>query len=235
MTLLKKAAQYFSALCLLASFNARAADAICDSTNFETQKLTNKDRSHQTMMGVRPTYSAKLGEGFSHSDKSGLLLKENKIVPWGAGDILSVRPQNSDEQTKKGIVKPVKFFVQYDRPPYNNVNDKRTKGGIYKVDSKVQNTDGTGVSCSTEPNDYAYHYFPDADEKSLVVGSVYCVRTRSGNEYTLIRVTHICDNGVVFDYKYNGDSNVFEGVKKVPRAAPHESKPTAPGSHPGKS
>lgn len=214
MTTYKKTAHYLSVLCLFASVNAGAADAICNNAHSAIRKLTDKDYLHDTMMGVKPTYEAQVADGFLYGNEAGLLFKKNKIVSWGAGDLLVIHPQESEEQKKNSQKNPLKFFVQYDKAPYNGQNDKGTQGGIYKVNPQADKSDSSGVTCSKEASDYAYHFFPSGGE-APAVGDVYCVRTRSGKGYALIKVTNICESGLVFAYKYNGASNEFAGEKET--------------------
>ncbi|MGZ3806068.1 MAG: hypothetical protein ACXVB4_17770 [Pseudobdellovibrionaceae bacterium] len=230
----KKAAQYFSVLCLIGSFNARADDAICNNANSEIRKLSDNDSLQDTMMGVSPTYQATVADGFLYYGKSGLSFKKNKIVPWGAGDLLVMHPKESDEQIKKGEKNPTKFFIQYDEDPYNGVNDKGTKGGIYKLDPKDQKADSPTISCPTDGNKYVHHFFPKKGDAAPVAGDIYCVRTRTGKEYSLIKVINVCGNGVVFDYKYNRKSNSFV-VQQKETSLSHQKIKEAPRANAGKS
>lgn len=211
----KVALQHCSVLTVLISFQAMAEEAICRNANSAIQQLSDKDRSAANlMMGVRPTFQAKVAEGFLYGNESGMSFTANKIVPWGDGDLLVIHPKESDAQIARGEANPTKFFIQYDEAPYNGPKDKGTSGGIYKVNSKDATGGKNGVECSRNALTYAHHFFPKEDpstrkEVAPEVGDVYCVRTRSGDNYALIKVTSVCNNGVIFDYKFNGESNFF--------------------------
>jgi hypothetical protein len=215
MTTFKKTFQYFSVLCLLVSVQAHAEKpGICSNAISEIKKLTDPDRvAANSMMGVRPTYMAHLADGFKHGEQSGLIFKdadtkEPKVVAHGKGDILVMRPPNG----------PMKFFIQYDEAPYNGENDKGTKGGIYKVDLPADQAQAKpAIICPKNPKLYAHHYFPafipkveGEQDKDPQVGDTYCVRSRDGKEYSLIRLTDVCENGLVFDFKHNGQSSFFK-------------------------
>lgn len=215
MTTYKIAAQCVSVLFVFSSFQAQADDAICNNANAVIHKLKDKALVYDSMMGVSPTYQATLADGFLYGDDSGLLFNENKIVSWGKGDALVIHPQESPEQKAKGEKNPLKFFIQHDEVPYNGPNDKGTKGGIYKVEAKDLKSNKKDISCSKEDSAYAKHFFPAGDKSGPALGDVYCVRTRSGNGYALIKVANICTNGLVFNYKYNGASNVFNNERQL--------------------
>lgn len=216
----RKVIQGLSVLVLFSTLQAHADDAICNNVNFEIHKLSDPDRIHaNSVKGVNLTYEAALADGFLYGDKSGISFKENKMTAWGRGDLLVIHPSESKEQVQRGEKNPTKFFIQYDEAPYNGPNDKGTKGGIYKVQN-LEDGSETGVVCSKEASSYEHHFFPSS-ESSPEVGAVYCVRTRDGKGYALMRVSNVCSNGVIFSYKYNGTSNAFKGdeVPAKPRIA----------------
>jgi hypothetical protein len=215
MTTYKKAAQYLSILCMFATVQAHADDAICNNATAVVHKLNDKALVYNTMAGVSPTYQATIAEGFLYGDQSGMVFKDNKSVPWGAGDLLVIHAQESDEQVAKGQKNPIKFFIQFDEAPYNGPNDKGTKGGIYKVQANDMNSNKPGVTCSKEGAAYAKHFFPKADAAGPIAGDMYCVRTRSGENYALIKVVNVCSSGVVFNYKFNGKSNEFNNEQEL--------------------
>ena len=208
-----KSIPFLVIFCLVAPWSARAEDAICSNAKSMIQKLSDKDRSSaNSMMGVKPAYQAKVADGFLYGGESGILFEENQIKPWGHGDLLVMRSPSTPEQNQKGEKNPLKIFVQFAEAPYNNTNDKGTKGGIHKIEAAAD----SGVICPTRdalPNDkkpgYVHHFFPKGEKESPQVGDIYCVRTRNGENYALMKVTNVCEDGLVFDYKSNGKSNVF--------------------------
>lgn len=215
---------------LLLSTQVQAKESVCNS-KFGIQKQKNRTRLQDTMMGVQPTHQAKVADGFkagNNGNDSGLLFESNELVQWGLGDILVVHPQELADQKAKGEINPMQLFIQHEKAPYNGPNDKNTKGGVYKV----AGTSNDGVTCSKNPEDYSMHFFPGIISGSkyqpLQQGGVYCVRTRSGDKFALMKVVSICDDGIVVDYKYGKDSNVFAADESVSKSsskgAPVETK-----------
>lgn len=231
MVSFKALLQCFLAFGLLLSLPAQASESVCNG-QFGVQKQQKRTRLQDTMMGVQPTHQAKMADGFlagNNGNDSGILFESNELVQWGKGDLLAVHPQELAEQKAKGEKNPMQFFVQYEQAPYNGPNDKGTRGGIYKVTAPEKD----GITCSKRAEDYSLHFFPgiiDGRQKyqALQQGGVYCVRTRDGDKYALIKVVSLCDDGVVIDYNYGKDSNVFAVDDKIAKSssksAPVDSK-----------
>ncbi len=137
--------------------------------------------------------SAILRDGFQAHGASGFQFSSATVVAWDSrlADILAARKEGS---AKTG------FFLPYDSTPYRNPDlDRNAAAGIRKVSAAGLEDAG---ECPT--GGYAHHWFQPE------VAAVYCVRTRSGSTYALIRVDAIDDDRIVIDYLYqpNG-SNKF--------------------------
>lgn len=124
-----------------------------------------------------------LRDGFRFFNQSGYQFSTGSIVAWNAAsaDILAVTPKGQPT---------TKLFIPYDAEDYKNPNwDKDAAAGIQRVS-------GTQLSKVREcPVDgYKHHWF--APEK----GGLYCVRTRSGKHFAVIRVDTVDDDRIGFEF-----------------------------------
>jgi hypothetical protein len=112
-----------------------------------------------------------LFDGFTNYDRSGFVFRSGEIVSWGAGvaDIGALREQNGQVMN---------FFLPYEGEIYKHPTlDRGATGGIVEVNAKSLDDH---VDCPS--SGYKYHWFVPAK------GHFYCVRTRSGQEFAVIRV-----------------------------------------------
>ncbi|HRQ39220.1 MAG TPA: hypothetical protein PLD25_15035 [Chloroflexota bacterium] len=112
------------------------------------------------------------------------------MVAWNSNsaDILAAKAQS---------ILPISFFLQYDAPPFNNPDiDKDARSGIIAMPQPELNQ----VS-KCPVSGYTYHWA----ETSL--GGVYCVRTRDGVHYAIIKVTAVTHNNLTFTWKYQPDGS----------------------------
>ncbi len=121
---------------------------------------------------------------------------------WGKGDVLLARGNSTDPKS------PLKFFVQKDNgegADYRGRDDIGTKGGILRF--KVDGLDGK--SCPTDPSRYKNFFYPTDGMAQIEPGDAFCVITRDGKRYALLQVEALCENGLVFTYRYNGTDPKF--------------------------
>jgi hypothetical protein len=204
----KKTLRFVSVLCLFASVQAHAEDPMCRGALSAIQQLGAQD--NESMMKVTAEWQVKLADGFIDNGHSGILFRENTIVGNGTGDMHIMRPLPNDEQKALGQVNPIRLFIPFDSVDYPG--EKGTVGGAYKVAlSDTDQVKTPGVICSNKALSYGHHWFPgfEDDTKGPQVGDVYCVRTRNGQNYALVKLTNICEKGLVFDYKFNGPNPYF--------------------------
>jgi hypothetical protein len=210
----------FVGLGLFLSSQTHADSPLCAAGSAAWRTLTQIERNEKVIGQVQPTHQVKLLNGFDHFSTANFRFDDRAnpmalnaveavpvITPWATGDIGVVRLKESEEQVKKGERNPIQLFVQKDIAPYQGENDKGTDGGIYKV----SDYNGQGVQCPTEPFAYEYHQYPKQESKAneLQLNGVYCVRTRDGKRFALMKIEALCDQAVVFAYIYGGASSYF--------------------------
>ena len=198
------------------------ANVLCKTATTAIEELKGEreiERLTKRVGNVSMSHQVKIRNGWAQYGESALVFDKRPeaerlkgpaepiIVPWGKGDLLSAKSPESDEQKAKGELNDMKLFLQMaGQQDFNGPNDVDTQSGIHKV----TNYDSIGgVLCSSRKADYSFHWFPATDEEKLKVGDSYCVRTRDGKNYALITVDASCEDGLVFSYRYNGESPKF--------------------------
>ncbi|WP_343499196.1 hypothetical protein [Achromobacter denitrificans] len=124
-----------------------------------------------------------LRDGFSFFDQSGYQFVSKAIVAWNAGlaDILAAK------QPKSAITG---FFLPYDAGDFKNPDwDKNASAGIQEM--MVANL-GAVNECPT--GGYQHHWFQPKK------GGIYCVRSRDGKHYAVIRVDTVDNDRIGFDF-----------------------------------
>lgn len=126
-----------------------------------------------------------LMDGYKEYGRSGYKFATQKIVAWDAtsADILAAK--NPAEHATE-------FFLPYDAEAYKNPEmDKDARAGIREISE--ENLDGV-QECPT--GEYKHHWFQPKKD------AIYCLRTRDGKHYAVIRVDVIDDDRIGFDYIY---------------------------------
>jgi hypothetical protein len=131
-----------------------------------------------------------LRDGFQFFDQSGYQFSTDSIVAWNAAsaDILVAKQQG---QSTAG------FFIPYDAEGYKHPDwDKGASGGIKRVP-------GTQIGSVREcPTDgYRHHWF--SPEK----GGLYCLRTRDGKHFAVIRVDTVDEDRIGFEFIFQPNSS----------------------------
>jgi hypothetical protein len=137
-----------------------------------------------------PSGQATIFDSFTNYWQSGFRFSTNSVVAWdsNAADILAAKPQSFSSMS---------FFLQYDAPPFNNPDlDKDARSGIIAM----QQTEMNQVS-ECPASGYTYHW------AAANLGRVYCVRTRSGEHYAVIKLTSIDNNSLSFTWEYQPDGS----------------------------
>lgn len=137
-----------------------------------------------------PSGQTTIFDGFTNYGESGFRFNSNSIVAWdsNAADILAAKVESSS---------PMSFFLQYDAPPYNNPDiDKDARSGIIGMSQ----TELEQVSECPESG-YQYHWVTASS------GEVYCVRTRGGEHYAIIKLTDIGNSTLSFTWIYQPDGS----------------------------
>lgn len=133
---------------------------------------------------------ATIFDSFTNYGQSGFRFSTNSVVAWdsNAADILAAKPPSFSSMS---------FFLQYDAPPFNNPDlDKDARSGIIAM----QQTEMNQVS-ECPASGYTYHW------AAANLGSVYCVRTRSGEYYAVIKLTSTDNNSLSFTWEYQPDGS----------------------------
>lgn len=126
-----------------------------------------------------------LRDGFSHYDQSGFRFAKAVVVGWDANtaDILAAKPPDADQAM---------FFLPYDAEHFKNPElDRNAVAGIARMDVSAMDDVST---CPSEG--YKHHWF------RVEAGQIYCIRTRSGKDYVIIRVDTVEPDRIGFDYVY---------------------------------
>lgn len=137
--------------------------------------------------------TAIIRDGFVAYQQSGFRFSSTSVVSWDseAADILAAKPPGA---ALTG------FFLPYDSAPYKHAKlDRNAASGIRKVS-------GESLESIKEcpSGGYMHHWFQPQ------LNAVYCVRTRSGRAYAVIRVDSLDEDRIGFDFLYQPDgSNRF--------------------------
>lgn len=124
-----------------------------------------------------------LRDGFRFFEQSGYEFASGRKVAWdaAAADILAVKQQG---ETTTG------FFLPYDAEGYKHPNwDRNAAAGIREVAG--EHPDAVR-ECPTDG--YLHHWFQPKK------GDLYCLRTRDGKHYAIIRVDAVDNDRIGFDF-----------------------------------
>jgi hypothetical protein len=138
----------------------------------------------QEAIGPEPTGgSAVLFDGFIEPEHSAFVFATGQVVSWHAGvaDIGAVRGE-SDRVT--GLFLPYDGEIYKDSPP-----DRIANAGIQEI---MTSSFDDVTRCPT--SQYLHHWFKPQK------GHFYCVRTRNGRDFALIRIDAIDVDRIGFEY-----------------------------------
>jgi hypothetical protein len=126
-----------------------------------------------------PSDQATIFDGGVYYEASGFSFCTNTVVGWNSSiaDLLAAKSSS------------MSFFLPYDAPPYSDGDNARA--GIIGMAQTALDQ----VSECPESG-YQYHWVGASS------GNVYCVRTRDGAHYAVIKVTAIDDNSLTFTWVY---------------------------------
>lgn len=134
--------------------------------------------------------TAIIRDGFVTYEKSGFRFSSATVVSWDSeqADILAAKPPGA---------KVTGLFLPYDLGAYKHpALDRHAASGILKIN--IQELEAVRRCPSSG---YSYHWFQPEQN------AIYCIRTRGGKEYALIRIDAIDDDRVSFDYLYQADGS----------------------------
>lgn len=126
-----------------------------------------------------------LRDGFAVFGASGYRFATKEVVTWDASsaDILAAKQPGRDT---------TEFFLPYDAGAYEHPRwDRNARAGIREI--YASSLDDV-KECPT--GDYKHHWFQPVE------GALYCLRSRDGNHYAVIRVDVVDDDRIGFDYLY---------------------------------
>lgn len=132
-----------------------------------------------------PSGQATILDGYVYYGESGFSFGTNAVVAWNSSiaDLLAAKPDPAS---------PMRFFMPYDAPPYSDGDNARA--GIIGM---PQTALDQVVECPE--SGYQYHWVDTS------LGGVYCVRTRDGAHYAVIKLTSIDDSSLSFSWIYQPD------------------------------
>lgn len=129
--------------------------------------------------------SALLMDGYRAFNESGYEFATRNKVAWDAGSADILAAKKPSEQTTG-------FFLPYDAEGYKNPDwDRDARAGIRPVTGS--NLDDVH-ECPTGA--YEHHWFQPRK------GALYCLRSRDGKHYAVIRVDVLDEDRIGFDYIY---------------------------------
>lgn len=134
-----------------------------------------------------PSGLTTLFDGYVYYGESGFSFGTNTVVAWNSSiaDLLVAKPDPASS---------MRFFLPYDAPPYSDGDN--AQAGIIGMSQ----TELVQVAECPESG-YQYHW---ADTSP---GGVYCVRTRDGAHYAVIKLTSIDDSRLSFSWIYQPDGS----------------------------
>ena len=169
--------------------------ALQDSTKCK-EKIFNdlKDRFLPKPVSKGPVKGTTIiRDGFVAYEKSGFRFSSASVVSWDSeqADILAAKPPGA---------KVTGLFLPYDLGAYKHPRlDRNATSGIVKINGATLES---VRSCPS--GGYSHHWFQPQPN------TMYCIRTRSGKAYALIRIDALDEDRVSFDYLYQPDgSNNF--------------------------
>lgn len=193
--------------------------ALCESANALVRSIPPEQRPAMAIDGVEPSNQTYFFDGWKDAGRAGILFDTRRSSvsadpagakpvtgPWSGSDVQVMSPSPD-------VRRPLHLFVQsHQAGAYQNAADEGTDGGFFQVTEK-EKIAGGGVACPSDHDAYDVNFFPTPDGRGadlgVSTGSVYCIRTRDGLRFALIRVDAVCDRGVVLSYRYNGSSAKF--------------------------
>lgn len=128
-----------------------------------------------------PSGQATIFDGYVYYGESGFSFGTNTVVAWNSSlaDLLVAKPDPSS----------MRFFLPYDTLPYSDGDDARA--GIIEMPQ-------TALDQVAECPEFGYQYHWAGASS----GGVYCVRTRDGAHYAIIKVTSIDNSSLSFGWIY---------------------------------
>jgi len=128
-----------------------------------------------------PSGQATLYDGFVSYGESGFDFSTDSVVAWNStmADLLAAKLQTSSV---------VSFFAPYNAQPFPDADAYSGIVGMPQTD--------LGQVTECPDSGYGYHWV------TANLGGVYCVRTRDGGHYAIIKVTAVSGSSLSFTWEY---------------------------------